>query len=66
MDRRGHIFHADMLGSQLAALEPPTPDEDVLMVQSEGTVDLTVDHIIAWQQLGAYVPAEDRGRRLPG
>ena len=65
-DRRGHMFHADMLGSQLAALEPPTPEEDVLMVRSEGTVDLTVDHIIAWEQLGAYVPAEEERVRRSG
>ena len=57
-DRRGHMFHADMLGSQLAVLEPPTPDEDVLMMRSEGTVDLTVDHIIAWERLAAYKQPE--------
>ena len=34
----------------------PTPSP--VVVQSEGTVDLTVDHIIAWEQLGAYVPRE--------
>ncbi|ACU75015.1 carbohydrate kinase, thermoresistant glucokinase family [Catenulispora acidiphila DSM 44928] len=62
-DRRGHMFHADMLGSQLAALEPPTPEEGVLMVKSEGSVDQTVDHIIAWERLGGYVPAEE-GRRV--
>jgi gluconokinase len=61
-DRRGHMFHADMLGSQLSALEPPTPDEDVLMVQSCGTVELTVDHIIAWERLQSYLPSSaERG-----
>ncbi|WP_194906078.1 gluconokinase [Catenulispora rubra] len=64
-DRRGHMFHADMLGSQLSALEPPTPDENVLMVQSAGTPDQTVDRIIAGEQLEAYLPTEP-GRRSPG
>ena len=56
-DRRGHMFHADMLGSQLSTLEPPAPDEDVLMVQSAGTPDQTVDRIIAGEGLEAYVPS---------
>lgn len=61
-DRRGHMFHADMLGSQLSALEPPTPDEDVLMVKSAGTVEQTVDHIIAWERLQAWGPAASAAR----
>jgi gluconokinase len=61
-DRRGHMFHADMLGSQVNALEPPTPDEDVLMVQSAGTPEQTVDRIIAGEHLEAYLPDEP-GRR---
>ena len=62
VDRRGHLFHADMLGSQLADLQPPTPDEDVLMVRSSGPVEQTVDHIIAWERLGSYPPTSaERG-----
>ncbi|MEY9863119.1 gluconokinase [Catenulispora sp. GAS73] len=64
-DRRGHMFHADMLGSQLSTLEPPTPDENVLMVQSAGTPDQTVDRIIAAEHLAAYAAAEP-GRQAPG
>jgi gluconokinase len=30
--RHGHFFHSEMLDSQLAALEEPTPDEHVLVV----------------------------------
>lgn len=56
-DRRGHMFHADMLGSQLAVLEPPTPQEGVLLIRSAGTPDQTVDQIIAWERLGSYLPA---------
>lgn len=55
-DRRGHMFHADMLASQLAVLEPPAPDEGVLMVQSAGTPDQTVDRIVEGEQLAGYLP----------
>jgi gluconokinase len=55
-DRRGHMFQADMLDSQLAALEPPTPDEGVLTVRSQPTVDKTVDRIIAEEHLEEYLP----------
>jgi gluconokinase len=54
-DRRGHMFHADMLGSQLAVLERPTPEEDVLMIKSAGSPEQTVDQIIAWERLGTYL-----------
>ena len=65
-DRRGHMFHADMLGSQLNALEPPTSDEGVLMVRSEGTPGQTVDRIIAGEHLEGYVPTEAGRRRALG
>jgi gluconokinase len=55
-DRRGHMFHADMLASQLAALEPPTPDEHVLMVPSQPSVHKTVDRIIIGERLEQYLP----------
>jgi gluconokinase len=62
LDRQGHMFHADMLGSQLSALEPPTPDEDVLMVKSAGSPDQTVDRIITGEHLEAYLPSSaERG-----
>jgi gluconokinase len=56
-DRQGHMFHADMLGSQLSALEPPAPEEGVVMVQSMSTPDKTVDAIIAAAHLERYLPA---------
>ncbi|GAA2020699.1 gluconokinase [Catenulispora yoronensis] len=55
-DRRGHMFHADMLGSQLAALEPPTREEGVLMIRSAGTPELTAEQIIEWERLRSYIP----------
>ncbi|MBS2536646.1 gluconokinase [Catenulispora sp. NF23] len=61
-DRRGHMFHADMLGSQLSTLEPPAPEEDVLMVKSAGSPKQTVDHIITWEGLAAFLPSK-AGRR---
>jgi gluconokinase len=57
-DRRGHMFQADMLGSQLADLEPPTPEENVLMVESAGTTpEQTVDRIIDGEHLQGYPAA---------
>jgi gluconokinase len=58
-DRRGHMFHADMLSSQLAVLEPPTPAEDVLMIKSAGSPEQTVDQIVEWERLGAYLSRDD-------
>lgn len=45
--RTGHFFHADMLDSQLADLEEPTPDEHVLDVPISGTPDEIVNTILA-------------------
>jgi gluconokinase len=58
-DRRGHMFHADMLASQLATLERPTPAEGVLMVPSDSTADRTVDRIIAGEHLEEYLPTAE-------
>lgn len=45
--RAGHFFRSDMLNSQLADLEEPTPDEHPMTVSISGTPDETVDEIIA-------------------
>ena len=45
--RRGHFFHEELLDSQLAAFEPPTPDEHVRLVSEEGGPAKTVARIIA-------------------
>ena len=43
--RRGHFFPEKLLDSQLAALEPPTPDEErVVTVLAEGGADRREDH----------------------
>lgn len=45
--RRGHFFPAKLLESQLAVLEPPTRDEDVVSVSGELTlVDKAVEEIV--------------------
>jgi gluconokinase len=44
--RRGHFFPAELLASQLAALERPTHDEGVLSVPGELTVDEAVEAIV--------------------
>ncbi len=43
--RRGHFMPASLLESQLAALEPPGPDENVLTVSVDAPVETVVDRI---------------------
>jgi carbohydrate kinase (thermoresistant glucokinase family) len=57
--RRGHFMPASLLDSQLAALEPPTPDEHVLTVSVDAPVDAIVEQIAAALQLPA--PSQARG-----
>ena len=45
--RVGHFFPQQLLASQLAALEPPGPDEHVIRVVPADTPGATVDAIIA-------------------
>jgi gluconokinase len=45
--RPGHFFHEELLDSQLAAFESPTPDEHVRLVSEEGGPAQTVARIIA-------------------
>jgi gluconokinase len=43
--RHGHFFRVELLDSQFAALEEPTPDEDVLVVPVTGTPEEVVEEI---------------------
>lgn len=45
--RRGHFMPASLLDSQLAALEPPAPDEAALVVSAESSVERVVEQIVA-------------------
>lgn len=45
--RHGHFFPADLLESQLAALEPPAPEEGVLQVDAAAPAAEVVRQIIA-------------------
>jgi gluconokinase len=45
--RSGHFFPEKLLGSQLAALEPPAPGERVHIVLVEGDAQQAADQIIA-------------------
>jgi gluconokinase len=45
--RRGHFMPASLLESQLAALEPPGPDENVLAVSANAPVETVVGRIAA-------------------
>lgn len=45
--RPGHFFPEKLLDSQLAALEPPAPDERVRTVLAEGNAEQTAAQVIA-------------------
>lgn len=45
--RSGHFMHVQMLDSQLAALEPPTPDEHGLTIDARGDIERVVEEIAA-------------------
>jgi carbohydrate kinase (thermoresistant glucokinase family) len=45
--RRGHFMPASLLASQLAALEPPDPDENALTVVMDAPVETVVERIAA-------------------
>jgi gluconokinase len=45
--RRGHFFPARLLDSQFDILEPPRPDEDVLVLTARATPDELVAEIIS-------------------
>jgi gluconokinase len=49
-NRHGHFFHAELLDSQLAAVEPPLPSERVVVVGDENPPADVVQEII--QRLG--------------
>ncbi len=45
--RQGHFMPATLLDSQLATLEPPTPDENPIIVTVETSVEVIVEQITA-------------------
>ena len=45
--RKGHFMPPDLLTSQFATLEPPTPDERAVTVSIDAEVEVVVDHIIS-------------------
>jgi gluconokinase len=47
-ERRGHFMPVALLDSQVATLERPTADEDVLSVDATAEVPAIVDLIAAW------------------
>ncbi len=49
--REGHFMPASLLASQLAALEPPGPGENAIMVAIEGPPEGVVDDIVFQLQL---------------
>ena len=53
--RKGHFMPASLLDSQLATLEPPTPDEGVITVSNEPPVEPVVEAVLS--QLWQHDPA---------
>jgi len=49
--RKGHFFKPELLASQFADLEEPTPDEHVLVVSIDAEPEAVVDHILAETQV---------------
>ena len=70
MTRPDHFFPEKLLGSQLAAFEPPAPDEGIETVLSEGDPAQTAAKIIAllWPEgePGTQLPPERATPRTPG
>ena len=63
--RRGHFFPEKLLDSQLAILEPPTPDEErVVTVLAEGDPAQTAAKVIA--TLWPYGESDSGGAPIPG
>jgi gluconokinase len=46
--RHGHFFSAQLLASQLAAVELPEPDEHTLVLTERAGPAETVDQIVSW------------------
>ena len=44
--RKGHFFPPNLLDSQLATLERPTPDEGAIVVAADGPVDAVADAVL--------------------
>jgi gluconokinase len=65
LDRRGHFFPGKLLDSQLAALEPPTPNEErVVTVLAEGDPAQTAAKIIV--TLWPYGDSDEGVAPVPG
>ncbi|GAA4231401.1 gluconokinase [Actinomadura meridiana] len=62
-DRLGHFFSVELLDSQFADLERPTPDDDVLTLSTTNTPEETVTRILAAFDLQAGDPS---GTGAPG
>jgi gluconokinase len=60
--RHGHFFRASLLDSQLAALEPPAPEEGVLTVAASAPPAELVAQIIS----GLGLPGTPASARRPG
>lgn len=64
LERPGHFFPGKLLESQLAAFEPPAPDERVETVLAEGDSGQTAAKVIA--TLWPYGEPNPEGEPVPG
>jgi carbohydrate kinase (thermoresistant glucokinase family) len=58
--RRGHFMPASLLDSQLATLEPPSPDERAITISIDAPVETLVDRIVAALAPGGTIAAFGR------
>lgn len=58
--RHGHFMPASLLDSQLAALEPPGPDEHPIVVSIDAPVDAVADRIVAELSAAGTIAASER------
>jgi gluconokinase len=55
--RSGHFMPPSLLASQLEALEPPSPDENVVVVQAGETPKEIVERVLEWMDDRRRVPS---------
>jgi gluconokinase len=64
--RHGHFFPPELLDSQLAAVEPPGPDERAVVIKESGGPADTVEEIVSWlRRLGGGTPSPQTPPGMP-
>jgi gluconate kinase len=63
--RHGHFFPPELLDSQLAAVEPPGPEERAVVIKESGGPADTVEEIIGWLSLSRGTPSPQTPPGMP-